>query len=856
MKSKISFIFTLLFFSLWSSQSSEQKKDLLLWYNQPATQWEEALPIGNGTAGAMVFGGTDMEQLSLNENTLYSGEPSVIFKDIRITPEIFDRVVGLLKEQKYVEAYEIVRKNWLGRLHQYYQPFGDLFIKNNRSGDISFYQRDLNLEDAVATTQYTQNGIRYKREVFASHPDHVIVIRMACDKADGIDINLNFTSPHPTAVQEIENDLLILKGKAPGYVERRTFEQIESWGDQYKHPELYDENGKRKFDKRVLYGDEIDNKGMLFEARLKLVFPTKGRYETTGSGLRIYNTDEVYLVLALATSFNGYDKSPSLEGVDQSQKATGLISQAMAYNYASLKKRHTVDYKELFDRVSLDLQSETEQTALPTDERIVRFARKTDPSLAALLFQFGRYLMISGSRPGGQPLNLQGIWNKEIIPPWNSGYTININTEMNYWMAEPANLSECHEPLFRLIKELSVTGAETARNMYNRRGWVGHHNTSIWRESLPNDNVPTASFWPMVQGWLSSHLWERYLYTGDEEFLRNEVYPVMKGAAEFYADWLMDDGEGNLVTPVGISPENAFLTPEGERAALSMGPTMDMAIIKETFARTMQASEMFGIDETLRHELKDKQVRLLPYRIGERGQLQEWMYDFKEVEPEHRHISHLYGFHPGDQITPDKTPGLFRAVETSLNLRGDEASGWSMGWKINCWARLMDGNRAHKIIANLFNPVGFGTENRRGGGLYMNLLDAHPPFQIDGNFGYTAGIIEMLMQSYAGYIHLLPALPDDWPEGSITGIKARGNFEIAIDWKENVLEKASLKSLAGEKCRLRTNTPFVVKEEEKEISRSSPVTSMGKTFYELEFETRKGKEYMILNRNSGLTKEP
>jgi len=833
---------------LLSCQSEEKKKELFLWYEQPAEKWEEALPIGNGTIGAMIFGGTDIEQLSLNENTLYSGEPSVVFKDIKITPKTFDQVVRLLKEHKYVEANLIVSKNWLGRLHQYYQPFGDLFIENNKSGDISSYKRDLNLSDATATTVYTQNGVRYKREVFASHPDNVIVVHIQSDKPTGIDINLRFTSPHPTAGQEIESDGIRLKGKAPGYVERRTFEQIESWGDQYKHPELYDKNGKRKFDKRVLYGEEIDNKGMLFEACLKPLFPSKGEIEKKDSVLRIYNTNEVYLVMAMATSFNGYDKSPSMEGIDPSKKVSEILSSATAHDYSTLKNRHTKDYHSLFDRVTLDLKSDKEQNELPTDQRIIRFSQKPDPELAALLFQFGRYLMISGSRPGGQPLNLQGIWNKEVIPPWNSGYTMNINTEMNYWLAEPANLSECHEPLFRLIRELSVTGSETAKNMYNRRGWVGHHNTSIWRESLPNDNVPTASFWPMVQGWLSSHLWERYLYTNDKEFLRKEVYTIMKGAAEFYADWLIDDGEGHLVTPAGLSPENSFITENGEKASLSMGPTMDMAIIRETFTRTIKASEMLGIDETLRKELQDKLSRLLPYRIGERGQLQEWMYDFKEAEPKHRHFSHLYGFHPGDQITPDKTPELFKAVETSLNLRGDEASGWSMGWKINCWARLLDGNHAYKIITNLFNPVGFGTEQRKGGGLYMNLLDAHPPFQIDGNFGYTAGVIEMLMQSHAGYIHLLPALPDAWPEGHIEGIKSRGNFEIAIDWQKGTLTEATIISMGGEKCRVRTKSPFTVKDKGKEVGKALPVISLGKTFFELEFETQKDKEYTILSR--------
>lgn len=843
-------IYTYILFLLGflSCAPTEEKEHLTLWYNEPSTNWNEALPIGNGRIGAMVFGGAETELLQLNENTLYSGEPSVVFKEVKVTPETFNQVTSLLKAGKYPEASAVVCKNWLGRLHQYYQPFADLHIISKKQGEITGYKRELDLSEALTTTVYEQNGVRYKRRIFASYPDDILIIHLSSSSPDGIDLSLNFTSPHLTAQQKKGDDRLLLNGQAPGYVERRTFEQLEAWGDQYKHPELYDEKGNRKFDKRILYGDEIDNKGMFFEAQLKPVLPNGGICEITDSCLHISQTNEVYFLLSLATSFNGYDKSPSREGVDPSDKAAALLDKAQQYDYKTLAGHHHDDYRELFDRVNLQLPSSPEQKAMSTDQRIARFDQANDPELAALLFQFGRYLMISGSRPGGQPLNLQGMWNKELIPPWNSGYTININTEMNYWLTELTNLSECHEPLFRLIEELSVSGTETARNMYNRRGWVAHHNTSIWRESMPNDNVPSASPWPMVQGWLCSHLWEHYQFTQDKEFLRHRAYPIMKGAAEFFADWLIDDGQGHLVTPVGISPENAFITPDGKRATMSMGPTMDMAIIRETFTRTLATAEMFNLDDSLRTELKEKLSRLLPYQIGRKGQLQEWMYDFEEAEPQHRHLSHLYGFYPGDQITPDATPELFKAVGKTLEMRGDEATGWSMGWKINCWARMQDGNHAYKIIANLFNPIDFGNSSREGGGLYKSMLDACPPFQIDGNFGYVAGVVEMLLQSHAGYIQLLPALPDAWPQGSVSGLKARGNFEVSMEWAQKQLHKASVRSISGGICHIRTSIPFILQQRDKTVALSKIVLVNGKAYYETSFESKQGEIYQLAKK--------
>ncbi|MGE0020785.1 MAG: glycoside hydrolase N-terminal domain-containing protein [Draconibacterium sp.] len=809
----LSFLLTIIFVSA-------QSGSLKLWYDKPAEKWTEALPLGNGRQGAMIFGNPLNEHLQLNENTLYSGEPSSTFKNVNIQNDL-PQVMQLLEEEKYVEADKYVTDNWLGRLHQCYQPFGNLYL--NFEGDknmVTDFRRELDVENSISTVTFKMNGIKFTREVFASFPDQLIVMRISADKKASVSFQINFSSVHPTCSTDTpKENLLVFKGQAPGFVLRRTLEQVEQKNDQHKYPEIYNTDGSRKpFAKQVLYGDEVDGNGMFFEA-LAEVRNVGGVVSKTENGLQITNADEVVLLLSMATSYNGYDKSPSREGKNPGEINREILEKVKAKSFEELKNTHVLDYKNLFDRVKFELKSE-DLSHLTTPERLKNYNQNNDYGLNVLLFNYGRYLMISGSRPGGQPLNLQGIWNAEVIPPWNSGYTININTEMNYWPAEVTNLSECHEPLFRLIKESAINGAETATKMYGNRGWVAHHNVDIWRQTSPVDNQARFSFWPMAQGWLTSHMWEHYLFTEDETFLKNELYPVLRGAAAFYADWLVENNDGFLLTPVSTTPENAFYTSEKQTATVSQGTTMDMAIVKETFERVMLASEKLEVDEEFRTELKSKQAKLLPYKIGSKGQLQEWLVDFEEPEPQHRHLSHLYGFHPGDQITREKTPELFEAVRKTLELRGDAATGWSMGWKINFWARMYDGDHAMKIIKNLFNYVEEGSTQYTGGGLYPNLFDAHPPFQIDGNFGYTAGIAEMLLQSHEGKITLLPALPSDWKSGKISGLKARGNIEVSLEWKDGKILNAMLKSQKDKKVLVESEGRTI----EVQLKQNQPVT--------------------------------
>ena len=774
-----------------TAPAAEQVPALRIWDDVPATEWVEAYPLGNGRIGAMVFGGVEQEHMQLNEDTLYSSEPGQRDLPLDVRPGM-----ALVREAHtagdYRKAHDYITKHWLGRAQPCYQPLGDLWLDFSGDGPVSEYRRELDLGSAIARTSFVRDGVRYTREAFISQPDQVLVMRLTADAPGRLTFKARLTSPHPTGKCDAPGkETLRLTGQAPGLALRRELDWVERKGDTWKYPEIWNPDGTRKFEAAVLYGDGVDGKGMLFETRLR-VLVEGGEVQATDDALDVAGASAATLLLAVDTSYNGFDKSPSREGVDPSVAVEHDLNAAAKKDYTALRDAHITDYRVLFDRVTMELGNESAQSALPTRERVARFANGGDPALAALYFQFGRYLMISGSRPGTQPLNLQGIWNDQIIPPWASAYTTNINAEMNYWPAEVANLAECHEPYFRMIRELAANGQRSAEEMFGNRGWVAHHNTSIWRGAQPVDNDALFSFWPVAQGWLTRDLWEHYAFGRDETFLRETAYPLMKGAALFFLDWLVEDEAGWLITPTGTSPENRFLYGKRESSGQAPAPTMDMAIIRENFTYCIEAARILGVDEELSTELAEKLPKLFPYQIGARGQLQEWYKDFKESEPQHRHISHLYGLHPGDQITPE-TPELFAAARKTLELRGDEATGWSMGWKINFWARMRDGDHAHKLMANLLTPARTAP----------NLFCLHPPFQIDGNFGGTAGIAEMLLQSHSGEIHLLPALPEAWPKGAVTGLRARGGLTVDLTWAEGVLQKATLTATVPGKHRIR-----------------------------------------------------